>query len=352
VVDEDDGEDGNVELKNWITEGVRRLEEARSDLLQLCDPVLPPRELEQYIAFLCGESQDAEALEKTEPLRISFYKLVTSFVRAWADIGSELAGAGYDEVRIARLEREVAFFADLRSAIKNHAGEEFDIRPFEGDMRDLLNRYVRAEEARDLGDLGDLSLVDLIVKTGIHDAIAQKLNARASNSRAVAEGIINNVRKAIIQQRLTDPRFFKEMSSLLEELIRQSRADAQSYQQFLQQAEELARKLAAHAEGAEDAPEALRGRPEALAVYRNLADILARPVGEAEVSDERPWHASELLNRAVKIDRAMRESVPADWKGNEIKEREVRRALLPLVDGDREAVLRLFELIKHQPGYG
>lgn len=351
VVDAQDGQDGNVILKDWIKEGSRKLEQAREALLHLCEPVLAPREVEQFIAYFCGEAQDAEALEASEPLRISFYKLVTAFIRAWADISSELEKVGYDESTIARLEREVAFYADMRAAIKNHSGEEFDIKPFEGDMRDLLNRYVRADEAQQLGDLGDLSLVDLIVKTGIHDAIAQKLNAKGTSNKAVAEGIINNVRKTIIQERLTDPRFFKEMSSLLDELIKQSRADAKSYEEFLKQAEELARKLAAHASGGEQAPEALQGRPEAVVIYRNLPDILTKPLDATHVGEKREWHASELINKAVQIDTAMRAGVPADWKGNEIKERAVKRTLLALVDGDRQVMLKLFELVKNRPGY-
>ncbi|MCR6625832.1 MAG: HsdR family type I site-specific deoxyribonuclease [Pseudoxanthomonas sp.] len=351
-VDAKDGQDGNVTLKDWIAEGARKLEESREAVLYLCEPVLAPRDLEQFIAYFCGEAQDAEALEQTEPLRISFYKLVTAFVRAWADIGSELTSAGYDEPTIDRLEKEVAFYAEMRAAIKNHSGEEFDIKPFEGDMRDLLNRYVRADDARELGDMGDLSLVDLIVKTGIHDAIAQKLNAKGTSSKAVAEGIINNVRKAIIQERLTDPRFFTEMSSLLDELIKQSRADSKSYEEFLKQAEQLAKKLAAHASGGEQAPEALNGRREAMVIYRNLPDILAKPVDATHVKQPPGWYASELISKAVQIDDAMRMSVPADWKGNEIKERAVRRALLALVDGDRDVMLKLFDLIKNQPGYG
>ena len=351
-VDAKDGQDGNVTLKDWIAEGARKLEESREALLHLCEPVLAPRDLEQFIAYFCGEAQDAEALEQTEPLRISFYKLVTAFVRAWADIGSELTSAGYDEPTIDRLEKEVAFYAEMRAAIKNHSGEEFDIKPFEGDMRDLLNRYVRADDARELGDMGDLSLVDLIVKTGIHDAIALKLNAKGASNKAVAEGIINNVRKTIIQERLTDPRFFKEMSSLLDELIKQAHADAKSYEEFLTQAEQLARKLAAHAAGGEQAPEALNGRREAIVIYRNLPDILAKPADATHVMQAPAWHASELISKAVQIDEAMRMGVPADWKGNEIKEREVRRTLLEVVDGDRDVMLKLFDLVKNQPGYG
>ena len=351
VVDANDGQDGNVTLKNWITEGVKKLEESREALLHLCEPVLAPRDLEQFIAYFCGEAQNADALAQAEPLRISFYKLVTAFVRAWADIGSELANAGYGEATIARLEKEVAFYAEMRASIKHHSGEEFDIKPFEGDMRDLLNRYVKADDARTLGDMAELSLVDLIVNTGIHNAIAQKLNARGSSNKAVAEGIINNVRKAIIQERLTDPRFFKEMSSLLDELIKQSRDDAKSYEAFLQQAEALARKLVAHTAGGEQAPEELHGKPDAALIYRNLPDILAKPADGAHIGDPRLQFDNALVGKAIKIDTALREAVPAGWKGDEIKERLVQRTLLDLLDGDKTAMRKLFDLVKNQPGY-
>ena len=50
---------------------------------------------------------------------------------------------------------------------------------------------------------------------------------------AIAEGMINNVRKTIIRDQLTDPRFYAEMSKLLDHLIKQSRADAAAYEAFL-----------------------------------------------------------------------------------------------------------------------
>lgn len=56
-------------------------------------------------------------------------------------------------------------------------------------------------------------------------------------------GIINNVRKTIIRDQLTDPRFYAEMSKLLGDLIKQSRADAAAYEEFLRKAEVLAKRL-------------------------------------------------------------------------------------------------------------
>ena len=93
-----------------------------------------------------------------------------------------------------------------------------------------------------------MSLTELIIETGIHDAIAQKLNEKGTLSRnAIAEGIINNVRKTIIREQLTDPRFYEQMSKLLDDLIKQSRADAAAYEEFLRKAEALVKRLNADA---------------------------------------------------------------------------------------------------------
>src|SRR5882672_1496619 len=125
------------------------------------------------------------------------------------------------------------------------SGEELDIKPFEADMRHPLNTYVQADPAGDLGNLNSLSLTELIIQTGIHDAIARKLNEKGKLSRnAIAAGIINNVRKTIIRDQLTDPKFYAEMSKLLNDLIKQSRADAVAYEAFLKKAEELVKHMA------------------------------------------------------------------------------------------------------------
>ena len=123
------------------------------------------------------------------------------------------------------LQKEVAFYGEIRAAIKKHTGEELDIKPYEADMRHLINTYIQADPAADLGELGEMSLTELIIETGIHDAIARKLNEKGKLSKnAIAEGIINNVRKTIIRDQLTDPRFYEQMSKLLDDLIKQTRA--------------------------------------------------------------------------------------------------------------------------------
>jgi type I restriction enzyme, R subunit len=346
-VDEGSGGSNNVELKDWLKEGRRQLEMVREALRYLCDPVPPPRELEQFLRYFCGDAANPQSLSDTEPLRVPFYKAVAKFVRCYADVAQDLVAAGYSDQEAGALKNEVELYSDIRTAIKKHSGEELDIKPYEADMRHLLNTYVQADPAIGAGNLSSLTLTDLIVKTGIHDAIARKLNEKGKLSRnAIAEGIINNVRKTIIRDQLTDPRFYAQMSQLLDDLIRQSRADSAAYELFLRKAEELVKRLA-EKDVIAGVPAVLHGKPEVVVIFSNLPAVLMKNM----VRDESLTQTEERAALALRIDRAMREHAPAGWRGDDIREKQVLNALFPIMSRDREATLAIFQIIKNQPGY-
>jgi type I restriction enzyme R subunit len=343
-IDEGGGGENNVHLKNWLEEGRKQLDTARQALSYLCEPVPQPREVEQYLRHFCGDAANANALNETEPLRVAFYKAVATLARAFADLAQDLTAVGYSDAEATTLQREVGLYTDIRAAIKKHSGEELDIKPYEADMRHLINTYIQADPAAELGEMGEMSLTELIIKTGIHDAIARKLNEKGNLSKnAIAEGIINNVRKTIIREQLTDPTFYAEMSKLLEDLIKQSRADAAAYEEFLRKAEALVKRLAAKEPDA-GVPAALHGKREAAVIYNNLA-ALPRTVFEY------PSLEDDRAALALRIDRAVREGAPAGWKGDQAREAQVANALYPIMNRDREATLALFEIVKNQPGY-
>ena len=302
-----------------------------------------PREVEQFLRHFCGEASNPQALIDTEALRVAFYKAVATFVRAYADIAQNLPDAGYRDTEATAIGKEVEFYRDIRAAIKRHSGEELDIKPFEADMRHLLNTYVQADPAAGLGDLESLPLTDLIIKTGIHDAIARKLNEKGKLSRnAIAEGIINNVRKTIIREQLTDPKFYAEMSKLLQDLIQQSREDAAAYERFLKDAEALVRRMAER--GKSNHPDELNAYPGAIVLFNNLASIPA-------TTFQCPTDDLAKAKIALELDRAMRERAPAGWKGDPTRETQVLNALFPIMGRNREATRAAFEIIKRQPGY-
>jgi type I restriction enzyme R subunit len=345
------GDDGNVIIKDWREEGKTQLDAAREALMYLCAPVKQPQGIEQHIQYFCGDAANPTALNDTEPLRISFYKAVAAYVRAYADLAPHLVEAGYSAAQIKAFEQETLFYAEVRAAIKNHSGEELDIKPFEADMRHLINTYIQADPADLLGDLSELSLTELIIHTGIHDAIAKKLNEKGKLSKnAIAETIINNVRKTIIRDQLTDPMFYAEMSKLLEDLIQQKRDDTESYEQFLKDAEALAKQLG-QGKGEHGVPAALHGNKEATVLYNNLPAVLAAALPANMAAEPVKAWGDECLALALKLDKAVREKAPAGWKGDPAREAQVLNAIAPILNKNKAATLAMFEIIKNQPGY-
>ncbi len=343
-IDEGNGGSNNIELKDWLKEGKKQLDAAREALRYLCEPMAHPREVEQYLHYFCGLASDPSALSETEPLRVSYYKAVATFARNFSDLAQNMEEAGYSATEAGDIQKELEAHCEYRNAIKKHSGEELDIKPFEADMRHLINTYIQADPSDNLGDLGALSLTELIIETGIHDAIARKLNQKGKVTKnAIAEGIINNVRKTIIREQLTDPKFYKELSKLLDDLIQQSRDDSEKYEEFLRKAEELARMLA-EKQPYNNLPASLHGAHEPIVLYNNLAD-LPGDTFQCPKEDE----AKAAL--AIEIDIAMREHAPAGWKGDEAREAQVLNALYPILARDRDATKALFDIIKHQPGY-
>jgi type I restriction enzyme, R subunit len=343
--------ENNVELKNWLVEGKKKLDDAREAIKYLCDPVAHPKEMEQFIAYFCGEANNPEALTETEPLRIAFYQSVVTLVRAFSAISNALTEAGYTDADMIAINYEVENYAEIRASIKKYSGEELDIKPFEADMRHLMNTYIKADSADPLGDIDQYSLVEMIIQTGINDAIAKKLNEKGKLSRnSVAEGIINNIRQTIIRDQLTDPRFYKEMSKLLDDLIQQKRDDTEAYEAFLKMAESLVHQMA-NGQNTTNIPAKLQGNAEAIIIYNNLQDILSTSPLDNVVSAQHEAYGDALMTLALKIDATMLSDAPAGWRGDDTREKQVLNALFPIMQRDRDRTTALFELLKNMQAY-
>ncbi|MBV5311161.1 type I restriction endonuclease subunit R [Chromatium okenii] len=342
--DQGNGGDNNIHLKDWLTEGKRQLDESRETLRYLCEPVAAPREVEQFLHYFCGDATNPDALNATEPLRVSFYQAVARYARTFAELAQNLSEAGYSTIESTALQKEVAFYIEIRTAIKLHSGETLDLKPFEADMRHLINTYIQASSATPLGQLDQLPLTELIVKNGIHTVIANTLNATGKLSHnAIAEGIINNVRKTIVRDQLTDPKFYAQMSELLDNLIQKKQLNTVAYEVFLIQAENLIKQLLTK-QAHSTLPIVLHGHHAAIVLFNNLASIQA-------TCFQCPPTDADKAALALRIDQSVRNNAPANWKGDSTREKAILKALQPLLNSDKDATEALFEIIKQQPDY-
>jgi type I restriction enzyme R subunit len=321
------GASPDILLQDRLKKGRERLDQALEALSLLCEPVQPPKSELEHIHYFCGNTEIVDDLKEHEPQRVALYKSTAALVRAFANIADDLPQAGYSDSQIAGIKGGIDRYLKLREIIRQASGETIDLKAYEADMRHLIDTYIQADAPRAISAFGELGLLDLIVKSGIGEAISNLPSGIRGNRDAVAETVVNNVRSKIIKDHLNDPAFYDKMSVLLKEILSDLKAQRISYEEFLKRIGELAKQV--QTGKAVDTPEKLN-TPGKRALYNNLGK-------------------DEAL--ALRIDETVRRVRPNAFRGNRAKENVVKAALFPLLGNDRAEVERIFLIVKAQSEY-
>ena len=345
------GAEPEVLLQHRLSKGRERLDNAIESLVLLCEPVEPPKDELQHIRYFCGNTEIPSDLKEREPQRHALYQGAVALVRAYANIADELGTAGYSASDIGRIEKQVDHYLKVREVIRMASGETLDLKAYEADMRHLIDSYIEADASRKISPFEGVGLLELIVRSGIAEAIDTGLGALKGNAIAIAETIENNVRSTILKASLTDPAYYEKMSTLLDEVIADRKAKAIEYEEYLKRIAELARGVEAGL--ADDAPEQLKASPALRAVYNNLKDAAGLPVAADHAADGRgdyQFADDPVLKKAMAIDAAVKEERPDGWRGVQAKEQIVKAALYRVLGNEAE-VERIFPVIKAQDEY-
>lgn len=235
-------------LKDRLEKARERLEETRETVKALCEPVLPPQDTPAYLHYFCAaNTEDKRALKANEPKRLALYKAVAAYLRAYAAIANEMPDAGHSSAKIEKIRHELAHYEEVRKEVKVASGDFVDMKVFEPAMRHLLDTYVQAEDSKVISTFDEISLVELLVEQG--QAAVDKLpEGIRKNDEAVAETIENNLRKLIIDEQPINPKYYDNMSELLDALIQERRQKALAYEEYLQKLAELCAKVKKPAE--------------------------------------------------------------------------------------------------------
>jgi type I restriction enzyme R subunit len=324
---------GDVEglLKDRLKKGKENLDEALEREKALCEPVKPPKGTLAFIEYFCGNTEKPEELSATAQKRDSLYKATSRLIRAYSNIANEMKQAGYTESQADTIKVEVGYFESIRTEIKLASGDYIDLKAYEPAMRHLIDSYIDAEESKTVSAFDNLTIIDLIVNKGVNAVESLPKNIQ-ENKNAVAETIENNVRRLIIEEKPTNPKYYERMSVLLDEIIRERKENAAQYANYLRKIVDFVKKLKSQsATGAY--PKAINTKAQR-ALYDNL-------------------NGNEQL--ALKTHENIINSKADDWRGNRIKERQVRNAIREALEqfqkADDKTIETIFELAKNQNEY-
>lgn len=318
-------------LKERTEQDRKDLEDALERLRALCEPVAPPKgtlEFQHY--FVSSEPGDADQIKLNEPKRVELYRSVATLVRAYSTLANDMAEAGFSPDEAASIKKEVAYFVAVRNEVELGAGESLDMKQFEAGMRSLLDTYISADASEDLAVL-DQGLVSLIVDRG-EDALSSLPGGIRKNPKAVAETIINNVRKTIVDERALNPKYYDRMSALLDAIIERRRKESEEYADYLNDLLSLTAQV---------------GKQESDSTYPAWANTLARRAlvdfawpGVVEIDVE---YMSDVIQS----------SKEHGWTENPMKERALARSLRrELPDGfEPEKLQELINLLKVHDEY-
>ncbi|MDY0215221.1 MAG: HsdR family type I site-specific deoxyribonuclease [Bacilli bacterium] len=322
-----DKEDVSGLLKSRKDEAKRHFLNELESIRAICEHIDEPKDVLDYQHYFCAkESGNQKEIDDNENKRLTFYKKVASIIRAWADYG-QFASYDMTSIELNKLIEEIKIYVEMRDQIKLCSGDYIDLKAYEPAMRQLLDNYISAKESEVLTSLQDFSLVELLAEEGF--LFVKKLNKQTRGNQAASSEIIeNNVRKKIIEKNPTNPKYYDDLSVLLDNLIQQRKQSTIEYAEYLQKIVELTRRLQ-HPEEEQKYPKDIRKSPAKRALFDNIKE---------DVEFVNQLHNIIILHK------------PDNWIGDSVKEQQLKRVIYNLVR-NTDDVEKIFKVIKDQREY-
>lgn len=298
-----DKEDVEGLIKNRYDEAKSEMVGAIASLKDLLENVSDPKEDTDYIEYFCGEnSEDDENIGRRDIL----YALTASLTRSFANCCDKLvSNYGYSDNQVNQLRSDISGYNKIKEMIKLASCDYIDLKPYEADMRYILDTYIRADDSKIVSELGNMPLVELLLNNTTTTPIDALVKEMPGNDNAKAEIIENNLQHEIVKKMSSNAVYYGKLSEMLQKIINQRRIEAMSYEEYLRQVVELAQAIL-HPEENSDYPEAVKNSE----ARRALFDYFDR--------DEK---------LAVNIDKAIRHAIRPDWKRNFQKQQNIRLAI-------------------------
>lgn len=158
--------------------------------------------------------------DPAEARRTALYRITGTLTAAYDNLADMMTRAGFSTAEADYYEHHAREAAHINLYVKQKSGDLFDPRNYDPDMRALLDRYLRAEEAGTIVPAtADFSFLDLIDdSTDAVDSVETTKKA-AGSEKSAAEVIEAKARAVINNSRDKDPAFFLRFSERLQQLL-------------------------------------------------------------------------------------------------------------------------------------
>ena len=320
-------------IKNRYDEAKSELEGSIQSLDALIENVSGSKSDIDYIEYFCGD--DSEDDEKTAR-RDALYALTASLTRSFANCCDKLVSDyKYSEDDVENLRSTISGYNKIKEMIKLASCDYIDLKPYEADMRYILDTYIRAEDSNVISERGNMSLVELLLQ-GKTTTPIDLVKGLPGNDTAKAETIENNLQHEIVKKMSSNSVYYGKLSEMLQKIITQRKIEAMSYEEYLRQVVEMAEAIL-HPEDSGNYPDEIKDS----AARRALFDYF-----ESDV------------DLTIDVDSAIRMSIEPAWKKNFQKQQRIRLAIYKKLllhsyaeDKATEETNNVFEIAQRQEEY-
>lgn len=287
-------------LEDAIVKNRKRLENAESayDAIKSEWERLGIHTTEQVVEYFLTDYEDDPAKER----RFAFYKITQAFVVAYTNISDYILRAGYTEVEAERYHKKTREASMLHLRVKQAAEEDFDVKMRDPQMRNLLDRFIRADEAETIiPATADFSFLDFLTADSNTDEAAAQAEKQAGSTKAAAEKILAKDRSVINDWHSRDSVLSESFAQRLQEIIDDMKRHTEVTTEIIKRLIEL---LKAMHQGAK-APEGLKSAI-ATALWNNRTEWTS-------LTDE-----PSIIELIRKIDEFFETKVYDGWKDTSI----------------------------------
>jgi type I restriction enzyme, R subunit len=260
---------------------------------------LPQLHTDVWAVFSEVENKhDSEAMQlhlEPEDIRQKFYNHLRSYTNT---LKLALSNIRFQEdtpiETIQKYKDDLKMFLSLRNTVKQRYGETVDYSSYEKQIRNMVNKYIGADEVREIIDPVDIYSIE---------SFERELEG-VSGDAAKADTIVSRMKKTIHEKMQEDPLLYKKLSEVINQAIADHRAKRLSDADYLKRIRESMYEM--RTGGGSDIPSKLNEHAEAKPYYRvviqELPKDLINGVVPAEIGVEVSLSINEILEKLKKRD--------------------------------------------------